>query len=241
MGCHVLHVVDAYAVACSVIGSCLPCSFARSVLSLPASLPRTPIRGASLRAHLPLIPSSGASRVSRDGVRRLGAVLRYAPAGAVATQDEGKGTGVSRASPAAALNAATFPGPVFAFRHVVPPSRFVPPLPHPPLPAAGPLFARNRGRARAGVGAGAVRAPDCPRPREAQAQGAPRLFAESGAFFAPARTGEAIRLRADAAFLPPRHSSTNGEMSSKFRRIIPKYFRTGYEYRSCGIRRHGPR
>ena len=52
-----------------------------------------------LRAHFPLIPSSGASRVSRacpepaegDGGSRFGAVLRYAPAGAVATQDEGKG------------------------------------------------------------------------------------------------------------------------------------------------------
>ena len=35
--------------------------------------------------HFPLIPSSGASRVSRDG-----AVLRYTPAGAGATQDEGR-------------------------------------------------------------------------------------------------------------------------------------------------------
>ena len=63
-----------------------------------------------LRAPFPLIPSSGASRVSRacpepaegDGGPRFGAVLRYAPAGAVATQDEGKGLAAKGAKARAA-------------------------------------------------------------------------------------------------------------------------------------------
>ena len=53
---------------------------------------------------------------------------------------------------AAALNAANFPGPVFAFRHVVPPSRFVPPLPRPPSLRRDPYsraIAGGRGRVSA--------------------------------------------------------------------------------------------
>ena len=59
-----------------------------------------------------------------------------------------------------------------------------------PAPAryGRPFTARICVRARAGVGAGAVRAPDCPRVR--QAQGALRLSAESGSFrTGPARAG----------------------------------------------------
>ena len=59
----------------------------------PRALPDSHIAPAALWVPLSLIPSSGASRVSRDGGLRFGAVLRYAPAGAVATQDEGKGLG----------------------------------------------------------------------------------------------------------------------------------------------------
>ncbi|MCY3670921.1 MAG: hypothetical protein OXH14_07545, partial [Alphaproteobacteria bacterium] len=51
-------------------------------------------------------------------------------------------------------------------------------------------------RARARVGAGAVRAPDCPRTR--QAQGAPRLSAESGSF-RMARRGRQLRAVRDDA------------------------------------------
>ena len=60
-------------------------------------------------------------------------------------------------------------------------------------------------------------------------------------FFAPARTGKAMRPRADAAFLPRRHRSTNGEMSILFRRIITKFLGTRYDSRSCRVRRRGPR
>ena len=71
-------------------------SFARTgpppqISSRARGLPDSHIAPGALRAHFPLIPSSGASRVSRDGGPRFEAVLRYAPAGAVATQDEGKG------------------------------------------------------------------------------------------------------------------------------------------------------
>ena len=55
--------------------------------------------------------------------------------------------------------------------------------PSPALPAAGPLFARNRGRARARVGAGAVRAPDCPRPRVGPSAGRTSPVRRVGGFF----------------------------------------------------------
>ena len=101
----------------------------------------------------------------------------------------------------------------FSILHVVPSSRFVllPSVPpaaapnagehyrwrrRPRLPgAAGTLIRAYPARAPAPVGArrrGAVCAPDCPGapPRASRTQGALRPLAESGAFFAPARTAK---------------------------------------------------
>ena len=68
------------------------------------------------------------------------------------------------------------PPVLLSFRHGASlPFRPVPPV---PPPARRTLYRAYPARARAGVGAGAVRAPDCPRAR--QAQGAPLPPAESG-------------------------------------------------------------
>ena len=77
-----------------------------------------------------------------------------------------------------------------------------------------PFTARICVRARARVGAGAVRAPDCPRAR--QAQGALRLSAESGSF----RTGPARAGRGSGCRFPRTHHSTFSENAS----ILGKYY-----------------
>ena len=138
-----------------------------------------------------------------------------------------------------------FPGSVFAFLHVVPPSRFVPLRsirPAAGLPGSGTLIRAYPARACAGAGGrvyrgGAVRAPDCARENAGRTSPVcfPAIFSrrrrrETGSESAP----RGCRL------LPPCHCNTIRQMSSIIARIISEMFGTGFDIRSCGIRRRGP-
>ncbi len=137
MECHDRHAAGAYPVACSVIGPCLSSSVACSFL------PLSRLRG-------------------RPGGGPLGVtgVFRVSPA---AAPNAGPRPTLSRGErafrPPLPLSprkrAGAFPGPVFAFLHVVPPSRFVPLRsirPAAGLPGGGTLIRAYPARACAGAG-----------------------------------------------------------------------------------------
>ena len=111
------------------------------------------------------------------------------------------------------------PPVLLSFRHGASfPFRSVPPVPPPAPPARRTLYRAYPARARAGVSAGAVRAPDCPRAR--QAQGAPLPPAESGS--SGLRAGAGGRRSMDAASSGPILSRVFAAWTRK-RETLPEF------------------
>ena len=120
------------------------------------------------------------------------------------------------------------PAPLLPVRipHAAPPSRSVPlrsrrRRPH----RSGTLCRAYRvaagARARAGVGAGAVRAPDCPRAR--QAQGALRPSVPLGSFFAPARSKAAPRKPPPSTYIVAQFAEAQAPDSELFLKFVNKF------------------